>query len=290
MSEIDSNVPRETLQSAGDFAVQLLAEGWEESACACGATYRRRKGTAIESCPGCLIHERERRRIGIEAAGIVGRIDQILPRWLERAGLSRRELTASIPGIPAPLRAALWNRPGLRVADLLGGAIDVPGFGISAGAGVGKTFALAAIMREAARSRILARVPTSGKEALGVWLQWASWPETVNRLRVVAASQEDGLAVAGRIVERLSKAPVLVLDDLGAERMRGSYEDDWAASQLDLIVDDRYNDMRPIYFTTNLPLGAFMERYGARLFSRLASESQAIVIPAGPDLRMVKRA
>jgi DNA replication protein DnaC len=80
-----------------------------------------------------------------------------------------------------------------------------------------------------------------------------------------------------------------VIDDLGAERFVGaSYAEDWAASQLDLLVDGRYNDMRPTWYTTNLSPKEFLERYGPRLFSRLTAENPMLRVPTIPDMRRAK--
>jgi DNA replication protein DnaC len=79
-----------------------------------------------------------------------------------------------------------------------------------------------------------------------------------------------------------------MLDDLGVERVRGRYDEDWAASQLDYLVDQRYNEMRPTWYTTNLSKPEFTDRYGSRLHSRLCGENPLYAVAAGHDLRMTR--
>jgi DNA replication protein DnaC len=107
-----------------------------------------------------------------------------------------------------------------------------------------------------------------------------------SEVRVIAAREQGGYAEAETMMKRLATVPALVLDDLGGERMRAEYEDDWVASMLDLLIDRRHNAMLPTWYTTNLARNEFMDRYGARLLSRLCGENTLVTVPAGPDMRM----
>jgi len=80
---------------------------------------------------------------------------------------------------------------------------------------------------------------------------------------------------------------VLVLDDLGAERAKGDYSEEWTSSLLDLVIDRRYNEMRATWWTANLGAEEFAARYGTRLWSRLTGANPAVMVPSGPDLRVV---
>ena len=82
-----------------------------------------------------------------------------------------------------------------------------------------------------------------------------------------------------RPLVRAARAHVLVLDDLGAERVT-----DWTAAAIDNLVRKRYNTERPTIITSNLSAADFRRRVGPRLLSRLAETSQAIVAD-GPDFR-----
>lgn len=169
------------------------------------------------------------------------------------------------------------------VKGILSGVIPKTGFGIGgAGTGAGKTCALAAIFRAGAKAYAesnidIDRMPCSKTP----WLVWSSWPESVSWMRMNAISDR-----FPEYLDRMLGARVLFLDDLGSERIKGSYVDDFAASQLDLIVDSRYREMLPTFYTTNLDLDGMTERYGARLVSRLCGENPLGMVSGLPDQRM----
>jgi len=228
-----------------------------------------------ELCPPC----EHATKMALECASVMERLsanrEQMLRAALSSAGLSARELTAEVAKVPAAIKSAM-----LTVAK-------GKGFGLSGGAGCGKMFAMVCVVRTMIEQRWVARVPSEGKRAMRPFMAWARWPETVNEFRVTAAVREAGLAEIAATVDRLSEVEVLVIDDLGAERLKGDYAEDWATSQLDLIVDRRYNDMKPTMYTTNLARRELMERYGSRLFSRLVGENPLFEVRAIPDMRVV---
>jgi DNA replication protein DnaC len=80
------------------------------------------------------------------------------------------------------------------------------------------------------------------------------------------------------------EADLLVLDDLGAERLT-----DWVEETMNLIVNTRYNNRKLTIFTSNyedVPEGdmTLLERVGFRLHSRLR-EMCALLEFDGPDFR-----
>lgn len=64
--------------------------------------------------------------------------------------------------------------------------------------------------------------------------------------------------------EALTTAGLLVIDDLGTEKLT-----EWVEEQLYYVINGRYNAMLPTVITTNLRLADIMQRYGARIVSRL---------------------
>ena len=95
------------------------------------------------------------------------------------------------------------------------------------------------------------------------------------------------------ILGRVMRAELLVLDDLGAERLT-----DWVEEMMHLIVNTRYNDRRPTIFTSNYQSvpdidGAtesvaaqvlLSERVGVRMHSRLREMCEFLEYD-GPDYR-----
>lgn len=212
----------------------------------------------------------------------VARID--VDRWLRSRGVSEREITAEGSRVDTRVIDALHKTVPETLRLMAAGEIPRSGFGLGGEAGRGKTFAMVALIRRfvAARWPAFAHTPGAGR-----WLEWRRWPEFAAEMRTTA-TMEGGYAAAEHDAGRLSRAPALVLDDLGAERMRGDgYEGDWIATMLDLLIDRRYNAMKPTWYTTNLTVRELRERYGARMYSRLCSENRLVWIPSGPDLRVV---
>ncbi len=101
----------------------------------------------------------------------------------------------------------------------------------------------------------------------------------------------DGLTSSREILEDVVEAPILVLDDLGSERLS-----DWARDILHYIIINRYNDLKPIIITSNIELknkkkvegdlleNTLEERMGQAIASRL-SEMCEILPVKGKDRR-----
>ncbi|NPA57866.1 MAG: ATP-binding protein [Aquificae bacterium] len=100
----------------------------------------------------------------------------------------------------------------------------------------------------------------------------------------------DGSASAREILEETVETPLLVLDDLGSERLS-----DWARDILHYIIINRYNELKPIIITSNVELksrkiegdvleNTLEERMGQAIASRL-SEICEIIPVKGKDKR-----
>jgi DNA replication protein DnaC len=76
---------------------------------------------------------------------------------------------------------------------------------------------------------------------------------------------------------------VLFLDDLGSEKIS-----EWVEEVFYLIINKRYNDMRPTIYTSNLSLGEIADRVGDRIASRIAGSCSVIKIEGG-DRRLNKK-
>ena len=92
-------------------------------------------------------------------------------------------------------------------------------------------------------------------------------------------------------LKRLCRVPLLLLDDLGTEKLSEFTEE--ATYRL---LNERYNQCLPLIVTTNLPVRTpagcndpdLVSRLGDRLASRVA-QAAAIVTLTGPDLRRQNR-
>ena len=96
---------------------------------------------------------------------------------------------------------------------------------------------------------------------------------------VIRSSESD-------ILQPVMGADLLVLDDLGAERLT-----DWVEETMHLIVNTRYNEKRPTVFTSNYKdgpddddLDSLKARVGFRMHSRLREMCEFLEYE-GPDYR-----
>jgi DNA replication protein DnaC len=102
----------------------------------------------------------------------------------------------------------------------------------------------------------------------------------------------DGSSSGRKLLEEVVEAPILVLDDLGNERLS-----DWAKDIIHYIIITRYNELRPIIITSNIDFKSknknededelqlsLEERLGYAIASRLSEMCKVIEIK-GKDLR-----
>ncbi len=137
--------------------------------------------------------------------------------------------------------------------------------------GIGKTHIAVSVLREVIRS--------TGARGL-----YYDTRELLKEIRSTydATSNRVELDVIGPVME----AELLVLDDLGAERLT-----DWVEETMSLIVNTRYNERRPTIFTSNWEdtpdegdLNSLVVRVGFRLHSRLREMCEFLEYD-GPDYR-----
>lgn len=191
--------------------------------------------------------------------------DSWVEAQLANIGMSRRERGARAAMVPPEIQA----RMPVEVVQLLqDGVLPTSGFGLCGGIGKGKTMALAALLRVSiARFGKTAPLPLP-LPTLRAFC-WCSWPEEAAWMSAHADMTESR-------VERLSTVPVLILDDLGRERVKGSYSDDWPISRLDIVVSRRNRECLPTLWTSNLDLDGLKALYGGSMVSRLTQDNPLI--------------
>ena len=80
--------------------------------------------------------------------------------------------------------------------------------------------------------------------------------------------------------EVMENEGLIFIDDIGAEKIS-----DWVAETFYLIVNKRYNEMRPTVFTSNLKPDDLKERIGDRTVSRIVEMCDVVEL-VGSDRRL----
>lgn len=253
---------------------------------------------AMTMCTACIDRERA---VILDAwrAEQRARLAALVVERIETAGMSSGEATlATLDRVPLTIKRLLPRDDVVKL--LTGESLDesFKSFGLQGGQGIGKTFALAALIRRRVETAIisaLARLSDVPDEHVGprVWyavapFRWACWPEVAAWAKTTS-TRDRGALVIEDAVARWTTTPLLVLDDVGRERAsRGGYDEDLAIALLDRVIDARARYLRPLLWTTNLTPRALAARYGASLTSRLLGLAPLVECPNAPDARLAR--
>lgn len=91
---------------------------------------------------------------------------------------------------------------------------------------------------------------------------------------------DEGGDRASEIMARARRAALLVLDDLATEKAS-----DWVVERLYLVVEARYQDLKPVIVTTNASMRELEELLSPKTVSRLAEMTRGVDLK-GPDYRL----
>lgn len=130
--------------------------------------------------------------------------------------------------------------------------------------GTGKSTAAALVALEA------------GKRGYDV--SWWGMSKLLSRIKATFAADSDDHAYHLR--EEIGRYDLLVLDDVGTIRAGA-----WTGEELYLIVNERYENDRPIIVTADVDLDGMREAIGKRTVSRLIEMAGKPVEFRGPDHR-----
>ena len=215
----------------------------------------------------------------------ISKLPEIVAETLTRSGLEARERKATLDRVPIEIRRKL---PGVTIKALLAGTTPDVGFGlIGKAVGCGKTMAVAAIVSKYTQERIMDVIERDPYAARSVAsLAWVSWPEMAERMKDSISAGDHEWPI--RCANSLEDAELLVIDDIGAERMRGDYSSDYSAGKLFQIVNGRHRSLKPTIWTSNLDSTGLKALYGDAFESRLVSSNPIVALPDDlPDLRKV---
>jgi DNA replication protein DnaC len=94
-------------------------------------------------------------------------------------------------------------------------------------------------------------------------------PEFVQKIRDYYSNGE----VEFNPIIEIAKIPILLIDDLGAERYT-----EWVQEQIVQLLDYRYRNKLATIITSNLKLNDLKEKVGERIFSRVVGLSKPILV------------
>lgn len=191
-------------------------------------------------------------------------------RWIPPKGCGECQLRALLAerGLPRRYQGAELSDLPQAIQDLAGQSVYVHG-----PVGSGKTWALAAVMRDELVKRRNAGGPTV------TWPRFTTAPRFLMELRSTfnRGAGENEL----ELVEKYSAIPgKLFLDDLGAEQTT-----EWSRQHLYILLDGRWAEHRPTLISGNLPLDDLARRLDDRIASRIAGMCRVIEL-TGRDRRL----
>ena len=96
-----------------------------------------------------------------------------------------------------------------------------------------------------------------------------------------------GSRTAGDIMREYSECDVLLLDDLGSEKIAADSAGDWSRDRVFELIDTRLNASRTTLGTSNLTEDMLKSHYGTRTWSRMCDKAHGweLVPVKGPDRR-----
>lgn len=237
--------------------VEVEARG-EHCCCTCRDTRRvkRATGASSEPCPDCVLAVAEpfdAERHGIGAALVHATIENWKPWGAEHGPRGNEPLVRARRYVQTwpPAQPFLWF-------------LGAPGRG--------KSHLEAGIVRAAAALH--------GAQASG---RMYEVPALLNRIRATFSKRRVDGESTQDILDELAAYPLLVLDDLGAEK--GSA---WTEEVLYQVVNDRYARRAPLVVSTNPEISEVSERISSRLSDVEMAGGDPVVF-MGPDRRALVR-
>jgi DNA replication protein DnaC/primosomal protein DnaI len=208
-------------------------------------------------CETCLTEqakteqlERIRQAHRDKAASFRGRLERVIPPLFIEAHL--RDLSDKLRGI-------MLNLPTTKGLYLWGGA------------GVGKSHSMAALMRKF----ILARLN----------VKRVQWDRLCLEVRATFGGNGSEIAV----LKKYTDCDKLLIEDIGATTSVNSQESDFALRTLLLILDDRIENCKPTFITSNKSPEQIGKSFDNRIESRIYA-SCVIQAVSGEDKRRTKAA
>lgn len=149
---------------------------------------------------------------------------------------------------------------------------------LTGGIGTGKTTAMAALVRAWLQNHM---VKSPGRDTWGL-CKFVIYPEFIMRLQ---DSYRHGSAgrTALDLLDDVSNTPLLVVDDLGAEKPT-----EYVRQATYSLINHREMNLLPTFITSNFPLSYIDENIDPRISSRIAGMCDVIQLE-GADRRLKRK-
>lgn len=204
---------------------------------------------------------------------------ELVRRILRNIGLMDRELEADADHLP---KAVKENNLTAELAN--SDRYPVQGFGLIGPTGTGKTMAMSYLLGRRVAQRVAREFGKRQNHAIvfGPWRSmWVNWPDKAEWLRRHGFGEE-----YEAFIEKAKSVSFLMIDDIGAERVKGdASNEDFARFTLSQIVDTRHRDNLNTWYTSNLNPQELLAFYSDRAISRLLGDNRPIII-TGRDQRL----
>lgn len=214
-------------------------------------------------CP-CMVEKRQKERENNIAAGVC----VIRSAMREFSGIKTKQRRFYLDKIKPKEGQQEAYKAALAFIKRFSSDCHTSGLLLSGGVGSGKTLLSAAIANAVIDMFHISEddAERAGKGFLKSKYTPVRFTSTVELLEQLKATYNvgNGTETAQNITDRLKKVPLLVLDDMGAEK-----PSEWVSERLFEIVDYRYNEELPVIITTNATPQELKQKIGERSFDRL---------------------
>lgn len=228
----------------------------------------------------CVKDAREaKRKVALEKGP-----DLIRDRHRIFCGLLKRQRGQTLDSfIPQSGQKEAYEQVKVFADDFSHGKNDGTGLFIVGPVGCGKSHLAASVINYQIDQKVIEeRDAIDAWERRGMMLEAPKRPQaknmytgTVALLEEIRQAYNDGGECAQDVTDKYCRAKLLVLDDVGTEKMT-----EWAEERLFEIIDYRYNEILPTVITTNLTPDAMKVAVGDRIYDRIREMCKLVTMTA----------